>query len=50
MYMLVQAPALSLKPETAPKQRLGLIIQNCWVSSISNPVAAQWGWQACDWG
>mmetsp|Transcript_72935 Transcript_72935/g.170887 ORF Transcript_72935/g.170887 Transcript_72935/m.170887 type:complete len:267 (+) Transcript_72935:40-840(+) len=28
--------------------RLGLIIQNCWVSSISNPAAAQWGWQVGD--
>ena len=26
--------------------RLGLTIQNCWVSSISNPLAAQYGWQA----
>jgi len=26
--------------------RLGLIIQNCWISAISNPQAAQYGWQA----
>eukprot|EP00434_Breviolum_minutum_P038428 symbB.v1.2.034084.t2/scaffold4337.1/size40994/4 len=28
--------------------RLGLTIQNCWVSSISNPLAAQYGWQVGD--
>ncbi|CAK9075029.1 PDZ domain-containing protein [Durusdinium trenchii] len=28
--------------------RLGLIIQNCWISAISNPTAAQYGWQVGD--
>lgn len=28
--------------------RLGLIIQNCWISAISNPQAAQYGWQVGD--
>ncbi|CAE7466589.1 unnamed protein product [Symbiodinium sp. CCMP2592] len=35
-------------PKLMDDGRLGLIIQNCWVSSISNPVAAQWGWQVGD--
>ncbi|CAE7040117.1 unnamed protein product [Symbiodinium natans] len=35
-------------PKLMDDGRLGLIIQNCWVSSISNPIAAQWGWQVGD--
>ncbi|CAJ1367114.1 unnamed protein product [Effrenium voratum] len=35
-------------PRLMDDGRLGLIIQNCWVSSISNPTAAQFGWQVGD--
>lgn len=35
-------------PQLMEDGRLGLVIQNCWVASISDPRAAQWGWKVGD--
>lgn len=35
-------------PQLMEDGRLGLVVQNCWVASITDSRAAQWGWKVGD--